>query len=98
VNCLLEAVFRIDAFREKQRSAINLVLSGEDCLVMMATGAGKSICYQLPAMLPSRQGIVLVIQPLLSLVEDQLIQLARLQIPAASLNQHTKKDQVSSSY
>lgn len=94
VESTRNTVFHIERFRELQRSAINLALSKEDCLILMATGAGKSLCYQLPAALPSHQGIILVVQPLLSLVEDQLIQLRRLNIEASTLNQHTTKEEV----
>ncbi|KAI6191622.1 ATP-dependent DNA helicase [Aphelenchoides bicaudatus] len=96
VNSTLKNVFHIEKFRSLQRSAINLLLSNESCLVVLTTGAGKSLCYQLPAALPSQKGIVLVVQPLLSLVEDQLIQLRRLNIQAATLNQSTSKEEVNS--
>ncbi|KAH7709739.1 ATP-dependent DNA helicase Q1 [Aphelenchoides avenae] len=83
----LREIFRLHDFRPLQKSAINAVMSKEDCLVIMSTGGGKSLCYQLPAVISN--GVVLVVSPLVSLVEDQLIQLRKLGVEAATLNQNT---------
>uniref|UniRef100_A0A915AKK7 ATP-dependent DNA helicase n=1 Tax=Parascaris univalens TaxID=6257 RepID=A0A915AKK7_PARUN len=88
---VLRKVFRLADFRPLQRSAINSILSKEDTLIIMSTGGGKSLCYQLPAVLLS--GITLVVSPLISLIEDQLLQLTKLDIEAATLNQSTSKDE-----
>ncbi|XP_042474345.1 ATP-dependent DNA helicase Q-like 2 isoform X3 [Zingiber officinale] len=62
-------VFGITSYRANQREIINAVMSGRDVLVIMAAGGGKSLCYQLPALL--RDGVSLVVSPLLSLIQDQ---------------------------
>ena len=67
-------------------------MSGEDAIVIMSTGGGKSLCYQLPAVLS--KGLTLVVSPLISLVEDQLGQLRKIGIEAATLNQNTAKEEV----
>ncbi|VDK46612.1 unnamed protein product [Anisakis simplex] len=84
---VLKNVFKLDHFRPLQRSVINAVLSKEDALIIMSTGGGKSLCYQLPAVLLN--GITLVVSPLISLIEDQLMQLSKLGIESATLNQST---------
>lgn len=83
-------VFGIPAYRANQREIINAVLSGRDVLVIMAAGGGKSLCYQLPAIL--REGIALVVSPLLSLIQDQVMCLAALGIPAHMLTSTTSKE------
>jgi len=67
---LLEDVFKIKKFRKLQLSAINASLSKQDLILVMPTGGGKSLCYQLPALLST--GLTLVISPLISLMEDQV--------------------------
>ncbi|KAG8090366.1 hypothetical protein GUJ93_ZPchr0011g28878 [Zizania palustris] len=68
-------VFGISCYRQNQREIINAIMSGRDVLVIMAAGGGKSLCYQLPAVL--RDGITLVVSPLLSLIQDQVFKLTR---------------------
>uniref|UniRef100_A0A1I8ARK7 ATP-dependent DNA helicase n=1 Tax=Steinernema glaseri TaxID=37863 RepID=A0A1I8ARK7_9BILA len=86
---VLRETFQMEAFRPLQLSAINAALSGEHSIVVMSTGAGKSLCYQLPAVM--MEGIVLVVSPLVSLIEDQLYQLKKRGIHAATLNQSTDR-------
>ena len=80
----LKAVFGYDSFRQGQESVINAVLDGRDILAVMPTGAGKSLCYQVPAMLLS--GITLVISPLISLMQDQVKALNEAGVNAAFIN------------
>uniref|UniRef100_A0A0N4ZRY9 ATP-dependent DNA helicase n=1 Tax=Parastrongyloides trichosuri TaxID=131310 RepID=A0A0N4ZRY9_PARTI len=89
---ILNEVFKLENFRPLQISAISAVLSKKDCLLIMATGGGKSLCYQLPSLLLS--GVTLVISPLISLIEDQLRQLKKLGINVCSFNQATDKEEV----
>ncbi|KAG0498714.1 hypothetical protein HPP92_003405 [Vanilla planifolia] len=83
-------IFGISSYRANQRQIINAVMSGRDVLVIMAAGGGKSLCYQLPAIL--RDGITLIISPLLSLIQDQVMGLMALGIPAYMLTSTTSKD------
>ena len=77
----LKSVFGYDEFRDGQKEIIESILSGRDVLGIMPTGAGKSICYQLPAlMLP---GITVVVSPLISLMIDQVKSLNEQGIHAA---------------
>ncbi|KAJ1396868.1 P-loop containing nucleoside triphosphate hydrolase [Sesbania bispinosa] len=83
-------IFGISSYRANQREIINAIMSGRDVLVIMAAGGGKSLCYQLPAVL--RDGIALVVSPLLSLIQDQVMGLTALGIPAYMLTSTTNKD------
>ena len=81
---ILKTVYGYDAFREGQEELIDCLLSGQDVCGIMPTGAGKSICYQIPALLlPS---VTLVISPLISLMKDQVRALNQMGIHAAYLN------------
>ncbi|MBI3465023.1 MAG: DEAD/DEAH box helicase [Planctomycetes bacterium] len=66
-SCLRER-FGLDRFRPGQREVIETVLAGRDCLCVMPTGSGKSLCYQLPALV--QEGGMLVISPLIALMKD----------------------------
>lgn len=84
---VLKNVFGYDAFRGGQESVILSLLSGRDALGVMPTGQGKSLCYQVPAlMLP---GVTLVISPLIALMKDQVDSLRARGVPAAALNSQT---------
>jgi len=80
----LKEVFGYDTFRPHQREIAESFLAGRDTLAVLPTGAGKSLCYQLPAVV--RSGLVLVISPLVALMQDQVSQLQRRGIAAASLH------------
>ena len=81
---VLKQVFGYDSFRPGQEHLINAILAGKDVLGIMPTGAGKSIVYQVPALL--FPGITLVISPLISLMKDQVRALNQMGVHAAYLN------------
>ncbi|HEU4442896.1 MAG TPA: DNA helicase RecQ [Burkholderiales bacterium] len=81
---VLQEVFGYPAFRGHQAEVIDHVTGGGDALVLMPTGSGKSLCYQIPALL--REGVGIVVSPLIALMQDQVAALAELGVRAAFLN------------
>ncbi|WP_426340044.1 DNA helicase RecQ [Pseudoduganella sp. S-14] len=81
---LLQTVFGYPAFRDQQGQIVEHVGNGGDALVLMPTGGGKSLCYQIPAML--REGVGVVVSPLIALMQDQVDALAEVGVRAAFLN------------
>lgn len=81
---ILAEVFGYPAFRDSQRAIIDCVIDGGDALVLMPTGGGKSLCYQIPALV--RPGCGIVISPLIALMQDQVAALRQSGVRAASLN------------
>lgn len=80
----LRCHFGWESFRPGQRPVVEALLAGRDCLAVLPTGAGKSLCFQLPALV--RDGLVVVISPLVALMQDQVSQLQARGIPAACLH------------
>lgn len=89
---LLQRLLGYDDFRPGQRDAIRSVLSGRDTLILMPTGGGKSLCFQIPAML--FEGPTLVISPLISLMKDQVDNANRVGIPSTFINSTLERAEV----
>lgn len=81
---ILKHTFGYADFRDQQRAIISTVLDGNDALVLMPTGGGKSLCYQIPGLI--REGLTIVVSPLIALMQDQVSGLQQLGIKAAYLN------------
>src|SRR5262249_47544961 len=81
---LLHSVFGFASFRPGQAEIIDTIVGGRDVLAVMPTGSGKSLCYQLPALM--RPGLTIVVSPLIALMRNQVAQLRGYGIAAASLN------------
>ena len=87
---VLRRVFGYPAFRGLQEAAINQVLSGGDALVLMPTGGGKSLCYQVPALCLA--GTAIVVSPLIALMDDQVAALRQLGVAAGALHSEVEPD------
>lgn len=83
--------FRLTAFRPGQEDVIRTVLAGRDCLCVMPTGGGKSLCYQLPAL--ALDGLTVVVSPLIALMKDQVDQLGALGLPVTYINSTLSPDE-----
>ncbi len=81
---ILRQVFGYNAFRGKQGEIIEHLIAGKDAFVLMPTGAGKSLCYQIPALV--RPGVAIIVSPLIALMQDQVDALLQLNVKAAFLN------------
>ncbi|MGE3298479.1 MAG: DEAD/DEAH box helicase, partial [Porticoccaceae bacterium] len=88
---ILQAVFGYPSFRPPQGEVIDTLLAGTDALVLMPTGGGKSLCYQVPAILLS--GTAIVISPLIALMQDQVAALRQAGVAAAFLNSSQSVDE-----
>ena len=88
---VLRETFGYQQFRPGQQHIIDTVLGGRDCLVVMPTGGGKSLCYQIPALI--LPGLTVVVSPLISLMKDQVDQLLANGVVAACLNSTQSREQ-----
>ncbi len=91
---ILKQYWGHDAFRPLQKEIIDSVLEGKDTIALLPTGGGKSICFQIPALL--LEGVTVVVSPLISLIQDQVKNLKRRGVGAAAIHSGTKATEVSS--
>ncbi len=94
-SAVLHEVFGHDKFRFGQRKAVDAVISGRDAMVLLPTGGGKSLCYQVPAVAMHRagRGTTIVVSPLIALMQDQVSALTGRGCAAAALNSHQDEDE-----
>ena len=95
-HSLLSDVFGFDEFRPMQGDIVNAVASGEDVLAILPTGGGKSLCFQLPALL--RPGLTVVISPLIALMRDQVRALKAAGVNAGALTSGNTDDETDAVY
>src|SRR5690554_4405091 len=87
---ILQNTFKLNAFRSGQDAVINALLDGRSALAVFPTGGGKSLCYQLPALM--FDGLTLVVSPLIALMKDQVDALQALGVPAARIDSSLNKE------
>ncbi len=92
----LKSTFGYDDFRSGQREVIEAVLTGQDVLAVMPTGSGKSMCYQLPALVEG--GLTVVVSPLIALMRDQVKQMAAVGVGAVTLNSLNSDDETAAAW
>ncbi|ARD18179.1 ATP-dependent DNA helicase RecQ [Edwardsiella piscicida] len=93
---VLKDTFGYQQFRPGQQAIVEAAIAGRDCLVVMPTGGGKSLCYQIPALV--RDGLTIVVSPLISLMKDQVDQLQANGVNAACLNSTLNREQQQAVY
>ena len=89
---ILRRYYGYDSFRDGQAELIDALLCGRDAFGIMPTGGGKSLCYQIPALM--MEGITLVVSPLISLMKDQVAALKHMGVPAAYVNTSLTPEQI----
>jgi ATP-dependent DNA helicase RecQ len=92
IASVLRATFGYTAFRPLQEPIVRAILAGQDVFVLMPTGGGKSLCYQLPALL--RDGLTVVVSPLIALMKDQVDALTGMGVPATYINSSLDPDEI----
>ncbi|OUC15630.1 MAG: recombinase RecQ [Alkalinema sp. CACIAM 70d] len=90
-HAVLKAIWGYDRFREPQEEIVRSLVQGQDALILMPTGGGKSLCFQIPALL--RPGLTLVISPLVALMENQVQELQDQKVPAGLLHSQLSREQ-----
>ena len=93
---ILKSVFGYAEFRGEQRDIIDHIIAGDSCCVLMPTGSGKSLCYQIPAI--CRDGVGVIVSPLIALMEDQVTALRQLGVRAAAIHSNLSPDQTRQVY